>query len=50
MSTLVLIILATFKVIMPFIYTGAAMLVLHGIIYQVTGYSIYNELEKKLIK
>lgn len=50
MDTMVLIIMAMFKMITPFICTLVIMMVLHGIIFQATGYSIYNELEKKLIK
>lgn len=50
MDTMILIIMATIKMLTPFICTLIIMIILHGIIYQVTGYSIYNELEKKLIK
>lgn len=50
MDTMILIIMATLKMIIPFISTIIIMMILHGIIFQVTGYSIYNELEKKLIK
>lgn len=50
MDTMVLIIMATLKMIIPFISTIIIMMILHGIIYQVTGYSIYNEFEKKMLK
>lgn len=50
MNTLILIILATIKMFYPIVLETIIALFIHGVIYQVTGFSIYNEIEKKLIK
>lgn len=50
MDTMILIIMATLKMITPFICTLMMMMILHGVIYQITGFSIYNEFEKKMLK